>query len=377
MTFSDSPAADSNSAPPATVVTGTLHVFVAFDWGDEVNLDAAKRLVRGEFTLLRRRRRTPSSIAYRPSPLRLSLEPLPLMLPEVGPLNAPAKVTVFDFAAVSLAVQVPFSLPLPAMTRLAGYLADPTSVVQAARLALQPLFDRMLPAIKEPLWGEMGEEYFVFQLPPGGERLGPEFLCGPLAAWAAGLVLLEAGPLSTAQVNDALRLHLGYSPDDLFVPNWAAAILLDRDCDETLQIIEFANLQLLEFRHIDDRLDATVAAAYRLIHPLTRTWLPFWRTPSRPMRALGELKVEANDLFERTGNVLKLVGDQYLARIYRLLADRFHLKEWEQSIQRKLDVIEGVYQVLSDQATAYRLEVLELVVILLIFIEVVMSLLRH
>ena len=32
------------------------------------------------------------------------------------------------------------------------------------------------------------------------------------------------------------------------------AVLVDRECDETLQTIEFANLQLLEFRHIDNRL---------------------------------------------------------------------------------------------------------------------------
>ncbi len=58
------------------------------------------------------------------------------------------------------------------------------------------------------------------------------------------------------------------------------------------------------------------------------------------------LKVEATDLFERTGNVLKLVGDQYLARVYDLLVSvRFHLKEWEESIRRKLEVAEGVYQV--------------------------------
>ena len=69
-------------------------------------------------------------------------------------------------------------------------------------------------------------------------------------------------------------------------------------------------------------------------------------------------------LFERTGNVLKLVGDPYLARVYRLLDTRFHLDTWEKSIQRKLEVAEGVYQVVSDQAAAFRLEFLEIVVVL-------------
>jgi hypothetical protein len=113
--------------------------------------------------------------------------------------------------------------------------------------------------------------------------------------------------------------------------------------------------------------------AYQLISRLSRRWLPFWRTHSRPLRMLGELKAEANQWFERTGNVLKLVGDQYLARVHQNLAARFHLGEWEQSIQRKIAVIEGIYQVLSDQASTYRAELLEWVVVLLIFFEIVMA----
>jgi uncharacterized Rmd1/YagE family protein len=95
------------------------------------------------------------------------------------------------------------------------------------------------------------------------------------------------------------------------------------------------------------------------------------------MRQLGELKVEANALFERTGNVLKLVGDSYLARVYRLVDTRFHLDAWEKNIQRKLEVAEGVYQVVADQASSFRGEFLELIVVLLIALEIVMAFVRH
>src|SRR5438552_1197019 len=80
--------------------------------------------------------------------------------------------------------------------------------------------------------------------------------------WLARLLRLEGGSLSDEEVSEALRLHLRYSPDDLFIPDWAAAFLLDRDCEETLQTIEFTNLQLLEFRNIDNRLDDSVKGAY-------------------------------------------------------------------------------------------------------------------
>jgi hypothetical protein len=361
----------------AEPLAGMLHTYVAFDWGEEMDLDRARRLVPAEVRDLPRRRRTPSSIAYRPPPLRIVLPNVALELPELGPVQAACEATVFQFAAVSLAFHVPFTLPSVSLSRLAGWLADSTPLLRAAREALGPLHDRLLPSIHDPLWSDdLSEEYLLFHLAPDCP-FDPAFLLGDGAGWLAGLARLESGILSIEEVREAVRLHLSYSPADLFVPDWAAAVLLDQDCDETLQTIEFANLQLLEYRHIDNRLDDTLAEASRLADTSKRSRVPFWRSYHRPLRTLGELRVEANGLFERTGNVLKLLGDQYLARVYRLVATRFHLREWERNIQRKLDVAEGVYQVVSDQAATYRTEFLEIVVIVLIALEIALSLLRH
>ncbi|MBI1914744.1 MAG: hypothetical protein HYS12_08410, partial [Planctomycetes bacterium] len=190
-------------------------------------------------------------------------------------------------------------------------------------------------------------------------------------------LLLDAGALSEEEIADAVRLHISYTPQDLLLSDWGAAVLVDSNCGETLQVIEFCNLQLLEFRYIDNRLDDILAVAYRQIEQRTRSWVLSWRAYTRPLRELGELKVDANEVFERTGNVLKLVGDQYLARAYRQLADRFHLQEWERSIQRKLDTIEGVYKVLADQAATARAELLEIIIVLLILLETVLAVVRR
>ena len=105
--------------------------------------------------------------------------------------------------------------------------------------------------------------------------------------------------------------------------------------------------------------------------------MPFWRTQARPLRRLGELQIDANNLFERTGNALKMVGDQYLARVYQMVAERFHLSQWEQSIRSSLDVVEGAYQVMSDQSGSFRVEMLEIIVIVLIAIELILAFFRH
>jgi hypothetical protein len=379
------PAGDLDSG---VKLSGTAHIYVAFDWGEEVDLEAAGRLLTGEPQVLARRRRTPTSFDYNPPPLRYALQPVSLTLADpatAGTLTASsettftasADATLFDFGGASVAMHLPLSMTMAELSQLAGQLSDSERLVAHARRAAQWLFERLRGAIQQPTFSPLSEEYVVFQLSPGPPLPAAAILLERYPQWVAGLARLECEPLSTEEIRAALQAMISYNPHDLLVLEWSAALLVDRDCDETLQAIEFANLQLLEYRLIDKLLDDRLADAYRLIHPLVRTWLPFWRTHAQPLRALGELRIHANSLFERTGNVLKLVGDQYLARVYRILAARFHLDDWEGSIRRSLEVVEGVYRVLADQAATYRTEMLEVVVIVLIIFEILMAVLRH
>src|SRR5262249_20593470 len=148
------PAPPTSANGPEGALSGTLHLLVAFDWGDEVDLDHARRLVPAEVHNLPRRRRTPTAIAYRPPPLHFAMPPVPLRLPELGLVQSAAGAIVFDFAAVSLALQMPFCLDAAALTRLAAWLADPAPVIEAARTALKPLYQEMLPALRKPQWQE-------------------------------------------------------------------------------------------------------------------------------------------------------------------------------------------------------------------------------
>ena len=361
---------------PSHVVAGALHAVVAFDWGDEVDLEHARRLVPADFLTLARRPRTPSSIAYRPSPLRFKLPAASLELPLLGKVELEAEATVFDFAAVSVALRIPFNLAAAELTRLAASLSETEPLVQFARGASESLYRHLLGAIERPAWSDLSEEYFVFHFAPDGALPEPEMLLAGSRSWLAGLLRLEAGPLSAEEIDESLRLRLSYSPRDLLIVEWSAAVLIDRDCEETLQTIEFANLQLLEFRHTDERLDDQLAAAYSLVHRTPRRWPLPWRTHSRALRAVGDLKIDANAVVERTSNVLKLMGDQYLARLYGMLAAKFHLGEWTESIHRSLAVAESVYQFLSDEAARRRTELLEITVIFLIAFEIVMAWLR-
>jgi hypothetical protein len=135
-------------------------------------------------------------------------------------------------------------------------------------------------------------------------------------------------------------------------------------------------VQLLELRYLDRSVDATLNHAYSLIHPLAQSWLPFWRPQTKPLRVLGDMRISVVALFERTSSALKLVGDQYLARLYRLLAARFRLDEWSSSIRTSLDAAEGVYEILAEQSAVYRIELLEVIIILLIVFEIALAILH-
>src|SRR4051794_5121149 len=103
------PASQALAVP--RTVQGLLHLFVAFDWGDEIRLEQVRSLVPASVQELPRRRRTPPSFLYRPPPLRVSLPPVALKLDALPTAEAAVSTTLFDFGAVSVALRVPFDLP--------------------------------------------------------------------------------------------------------------------------------------------------------------------------------------------------------------------------------------------------------------------------
>ena len=364
--------------PPSPVespLDATIHLAFAFDIGYEIDIDRARAMLPTESGLLARRRRTPESIQYRPAPLRLTLDASGMALPGgIAPSRPPrGELTIFDFAAISLMIQFPVRATPDELRALAGDLADPGPLNSAARLVASPWIERLRPVVDGFEVSDLSEEYIVFQL---GD-VAPDWVAAN-TDWIAGLIRLESGPLSPGEVREATRLGLSYTPDDLVMLDWAAGFVADRDCADTLQVIEFANVQLLEFRHIDDRLDDRLEAAYRLIHSEKGRKRPTtWRAQKEAVRSIRELEIEATSLFERADNNLKLIGDQYLSRVFDLARNRFHLGEWQQSIRRKLEVVGDVYDLLVQQSGGTRTEVLEIIVVVLIALEIILALFRH
>ena len=152
--------------------------------------------------------------------------------------------------------------------------------------------------------------------------------------------------------------------------------MLDRDPEDVRSVLEFANVQLLEMRWLDRQLDQALERSYQLL-ARRRGWrglLP--RALSADLNQVAGLQLESAVMLERLSNALKVFGEEYLARVYRLAAERFELGAMDAALTRKLATIESIYQKLSDRANTVRMEVLEWVVIILIAAEIALGLLR-
>jgi hypothetical protein len=150
--------------------------------------------------------------------------------------------------------------------------------------------------------------------------------------------------------------------------------LFDPEGEDVRAVIEFANTQLLEMRYLDQQLDDALERAYGLLSRPRFSLLRVSSLSGPDLQALSQLQLDAALLFEQVTNALKLIGEQYLTRVYALASRRFHLAEWDASITRKLQTLDGIYGKMTDRAATRRLEVLEWIIIILIALSIFVSL---
>ncbi|HZS12814.1 MAG TPA: hypothetical protein VFA38_11230, partial [Nitrospirales bacterium] len=189
----------------------------------------------------------------------------------------------------------------------------------------------------------------------------------------AKLLRSEPGTLSAEEVQDAVSCRLSYGPDDIAVIDWNAAVLIGTEMEDVVSVLEFVNVELLEMRYLDQQLDDALDQAYEVLSRRRARRFAGSGTLERDMAQVAALQVEGAILFERVSNAVKLLGDQYLARVYRMASQRFHLEAWDAGIHRKLQTLDSIYAKLSDRATTRRMEVLEWIIIVLIAVSIAVS----
>ena len=177
----------------------------------------------------------------------------------------------------------------------------------------------------------------------------------------------EGERLSKQEADESTARYLSYYDNDIVVIDWDAALLIDEtaDFDETLYIMELANLQLAELEAYDRLLDDSLERSYRDLGeaPL--------RSRSDTMRELREIRIDMARFNDELSNTTKFFGDWHLARIYEKISSRFHLAEWHRTINGKLKTLDDLYQMLKHDQNNRWMVILEVTIVLLFIIDLV------
>ncbi len=352
------------------------YALYAFDVGLEIDIERCNRLVAADkFTgNLRANRRSPRFFDYQPAPLRVIQEIAPLAVGTWTTLST-VDVVLYDFGGIAVTYGIPFQGAASDAQHLSRALDESETLLKDARERVRALVESIRPVVARPHVADVVEDYVIFQVEKIKAGCVVDELPVRYAADLARILRAESAPLSEQEIKDALACAISYAPEDLTLIDWYGALIFDQQADDVRAVLEFANLELLELRLLDRQLDKSLEDAYDIVSE-RNWWSLLGLSRAAHLTRVGQLEVDGAILFERVSNAIKLLGDQYLARVYRLVGQRFHLSEWNSAILRKLDTIESLYQKINDRNASRRLELLEWIIILLIAFEVVWSLIK-
>jgi hypothetical protein len=361
---------------------GAVHYLFAFDVGNEIRTASVRELLgrKPEPFEVRTGSTAPRDIKlYRP--LMVTLDP-ETVESHAGRLSLTPVVKIFDVGVVSISYIAPIEaadlghlIPFHQLTVGGEPLHQ-----RAQKLCARVTQNLSAVLLKPETNRRAAEAYTVFTL----ERIdGVE--AGGVPEWAntnraeiAALLCEEAVPerLAEDQVKETLRHAFSYTNGDMTIVDWDAALVVDQGgyTDDVLYVLELANLQLEEYQVFDERLDAFFTGAYddlERYYALKRL-LP---TPHKILRALRTIRMDITKMSEEVSNITKFVGDWYLARVYLACKDRFHLGQWEASVDQKLSQLDKLYQLVHTEINERRMLLLEAVIVALFIFDIVVLLL--
>jgi len=281
------------------------------------------------------------------------------------------RLKYYDYGVLSVQFELPFEGGWETLVELSSRLVAGLEIEDQAFALVKEKSRRAAAALIKPYEHWLSEDYYIIHVrevegaPRAADLL--ERYGEPIAQIVRG----ENTALSDAERREILQSSMSYYPNDLAVVGWNAALIYDTDAgaEATIQLLEYANSQLLEFRHYDEILTRQLNSAYQSLEKGTG-WLGRWRL-ARVSARLYTLLLELTELAERTDNSIKFLSDMYSARFYKLAATKVGVQDYKELVHRKLGTAEGLYKFMVEQFHQGRGFVLELVVVIILIIELV------
>ena len=277
----------------------------------------------------------------------------------------------YEYGVVGILLSRPFAGDWSELVSLGQSLIENEPLEERAASLCRTVVDAVRSALREPRSTFLSEDYLVFAVTELGTPISADLLIEQRGAEIAQLLRGERQALSRQEREEILRHRLSYLADDLVIPAWNAAFVLDTEpaAFAAMEILEFANSQLLEFRYHDDLLDAELTRMYAELQRSRRTGWLAGRRHTRAIRRLQSLFIDVNELTDQMENAVKLVGDVYSARLFGIVSARLGLERWKKNVEEKLRTLNDIYRFAVEQTGMSQGNMLELVIVLILLIE--------
>ena len=359
------------------LLSGCFRILLLYDVAEATDLKALREILgpRGEQVQHEFPRRTPDYVRFDNPPVVESLDPVVLSTGE----RLACSLKYYAYAVVVAELEVPFECDWTGLLSQASRWIDMPEVEARARELVRQQLERIAPAITRPTQQWLQETYLVINLqeirgresdrPTAAEMLsthGPEI---------AQLIRGEVAPLAPRINEEIAQQGLSYYPSDLVVVGSSAALVYDRpeDAMATSQVLEYAKMQLLEFRYYDRLTTRLLSDAYDSLEQKGNVLLSRWSLSRRAQR-LNAIRLDVMELTERVDNAIKFVSDIYYAHVYRLAATRMGVPDYRDLVDEKLRAMGRLYEFMVDQFNESRSFVLELGIAILALLDVILLL---
>jgi hypothetical protein len=353
---------------PDISLRGSVLVLIQFDVCEEIHLDQLRRIFGAR--ILEQpslKHPAPGYVRYQRPPV---VEPIEALVLESGE-RLEGQIKYYDYGVLSVVLELPFAGDWDALVRLGSrWVWDVDFAGHASRIVRQKL-ERARPALVKPYENWLSEDYFIFHLREISGFVSVAELLAEKGARIAQIVRGETAQLSDGERNEILQSGISYYPNDLAVIGWNAAFLYDSDtgAETAIQLLEYANSQLLEFRHYDELLTEELESVYASFDKGTGM-LARWRL-ARDATKLHTVLLDVNELTEHADNAIKFLSDMFSARLYKLAASKVGVPDYKDLVTQKVQTAEELYRFMVDQFNQSRAFVLETLVVIILVIELV------
>ena len=364
-------------AEPLLIEQGALLAYRMYDVADEIDLQKAISLNKAAASRLKLSREGSQYLELPNPPVSFLLGTRTLTL-KAGAHTVDVLARLFDHGAVSIQLRLKLEpgSTLGGLVALTDDVYDNPALDLLCRAEADSLCRSIAGAMQSPHVWENSESYHVIYV----EKFRTEPLANEILEREnlARLLLGEPSPkhISERERYDVTKHAFSYFVDDLTVVDWNSAFVYEPSGSRDIpDILEIAAAQLLELRYYDDVLDRELARIYEVMERRRGRWQRLLRSDYAQLRRnVMVLMLELGEFTERVENSLKIIGDFYLARVYRAAVRRFRIPAWEESVDRKQAMVAKVYELLKGEVDIDRSVLLESTIIVLIVVEIFLAL---